>query len=253
MTITVGSATPTGTYPITVTGNGGGIQQYTTVNLTVTSQGQPDYALSASPSSLTIVQGNQGSSTIASTISGGFNSSIALSASGTPSGTSAVFNPNPIPSPGSGNSTMTITVGAGTPTGSYPITVTGNGGGLQRNTTLMLTVVTQQPSSNGIIGYGMTPYYIPPGIQASFEAWLSANFQMVISTGGVDLTPYRDSANEWPTYVDGCCIYAKDLYQFALSTAAAQGWSDPDGPAAPHEHRLPARPDVFGHRPIRCL
>ena len=36
MTITVGSSTPTGTYPITVTGNGGGIQQNTTVTLTVT-------------------------------------------------------------------------------------------------------------------------------------------------------------------------------------------------------------------------
>ena len=38
MTITVGSSTPTGTYPITVTGNGGGIQQNTTINLTVTAQ-----------------------------------------------------------------------------------------------------------------------------------------------------------------------------------------------------------------------
>ncbi len=38
MTITVGSSTPTGTYPITVTGNGGGVQQSTTVNLTVTTQ-----------------------------------------------------------------------------------------------------------------------------------------------------------------------------------------------------------------------
>ena len=37
MTITVGASTATGTYPITVTGNGGGIQQNTTVTLTVTS------------------------------------------------------------------------------------------------------------------------------------------------------------------------------------------------------------------------
>jgi hypothetical protein len=37
MTIVVGSSTPVGTYPITVAGNGGGIQQNTTVTLTVTS------------------------------------------------------------------------------------------------------------------------------------------------------------------------------------------------------------------------
>jgi hypothetical protein len=35
MTITVGSSTPTGTYPITVKGTGGGLQQTTTVRLTV--------------------------------------------------------------------------------------------------------------------------------------------------------------------------------------------------------------------------
>ena len=36
MTFTVGSSTPVGTYPITVTAAGGGIRQTATVNLTVT-------------------------------------------------------------------------------------------------------------------------------------------------------------------------------------------------------------------------
>ena len=39
MTIGVGGSTPTGTYPITVTGNGGGIQQNATFTLTVTPSG----------------------------------------------------------------------------------------------------------------------------------------------------------------------------------------------------------------------
>src|SRR5208283_2073410 len=92
-----------------------------------------------------------------------------------------------------------------------------------------LTVLTQQPPTNGISGYGMTSYTIPPSMQATFEAWLTANFQMVVSTGGLDLTAYRDSGNEWPSYVDGCCIYANEVYQFVLNTAAAQGWPDPEG------------------------
>jgi len=143
MTITVGSSTPTGTYPITVTGSGGGIQQNTTVTLTVTAQQQPNFTISASPSSLTVQQGNQGTSTITTTISGGFNSAISLSASGMPSGTTVSFNPNPIPAPGAGSSMMTITVGGSTPTGTYPITVTGSGGGIQQNTTVTLTVTAQ--------------------------------------------------------------------------------------------------------------
>ena len=231
MYILVGSGTPVGTYPITVTGYGGGIQHNTTVTLTVIVQ-PPNFTISASPSSVTIQQGTQDGSTITSTISGGFNSSIALSASGQPSNTTVSFNPNPIPAPGSGTSAMTITVGSNTPTGTYPITVTGNGGGIQQNTTVTLTVITQQQQQappNGMVGYGLNSSNIPPGIRASFEAWLSANFQMVIS-GGLDLTAYRGPGNAWPGYVDGCCILLTDIYSYVLETAATQGWSDPDGP-----------------------
>ncbi len=138
ITITVGASTPTGTYPITVTGNGGGTQQSTTITLTVVAP--PSFTISASPTSLSVAQGNQGTSTITTAANNGFNSSIALSASGLPSGATATFNPATIPAPGNGNSTITITVGTSTPTGTYPITVTGNGGGTQQRTTITLTV-----------------------------------------------------------------------------------------------------------------
>ena len=140
MTITVVQIARTGTYPITVTGTGGGVKQSTTVTLTITGSGKANFTISAIPSSLTIAQGNQGTSTIYTTVNGGFNSSVGLSASGLPTGTTVSFNPNPIPAPGAGSSTMTITVGSNTPTGTYPITVTGNGGGIQQNTTVTLTV-----------------------------------------------------------------------------------------------------------------
>ena len=150
MTITVGANTAAGTYPITVTGSGGGIQQTATVTLTVTAQQQPDFTISASPTSVSIVQGAQGSSTITTTISGGFSSAITLSASGVPTGTTVSFNPNPIAAPGNGASTMTISVGASTAVGTYPITVTGNGGGVQHSTTVTLTVTV--PADYSIAG-----------------------------------------------------------------------------------------------------
>src|SRR5208283_2713350 len=109
-------------------------------HIRLTSAQQQSFSLSASPASLSVQQGNQGASTITTTVSGGFNSAISLSASGVPSGATVSFNPNPIPAPGSGSSTMTITVGSSTPVGSYPITVTGNGGGIQQSTTVTLTV-----------------------------------------------------------------------------------------------------------------
>ena len=139
MTINVGASTATGTYPITVTGNGGGVQQTTTVTLTVTST---DFILTASPSTVTVAQGSAGNTTARTTLLGTFNSAITLSAAGMPSGTTISFNPNPIPAPGGGTSTMTIMVGANTPLGTYPITVTGNGGGLQHNFTVTLMVIS---------------------------------------------------------------------------------------------------------------
>ncbi len=117
----------------------------------------PNFTVSASPSALSIPQGSQGSSTITTTVSGGFNSGIGLSATGVPSGTTVSFNPSTIPAPGGGTAAMTIAVGANTATGSYPITVTGSGGGISQTTTVTLTVTVSQPSltvtgNPGIVG-----------------------------------------------------------------------------------------------------
>ena len=101
-----------------------------------------DFTLSLSPSSVTVQQGFAGSSTVTTTILGNFNSPIDLSASGMPTGTTVSFNPQTIPEPGAGTSAMTITVGSSTPLGSYPIIVTGNGGGDQHQATLNLIVTS---------------------------------------------------------------------------------------------------------------
>ena len=165
--------TQLGTYPITVTGNGG-IKHTTTITLTVVANGS--FILSANPSSISIAQGKQGTSTITSTLAGVFNSSIALSATGMPSGTTVSFNPQTIPAPGSGSSVMTITVGSTTPTGTYPITVTGNGGGIQKNTTVTLTVtakasfaLTANPSSISIAQGNQGTSTITSAISGGFQ------------------------------------------------------------------------------------
>ena len=162
MTMTVLRFAPLGTYPITVTGKGGGIQQNTTVTLTII--GPQDFELSASPASLSIAQRSQGTVTVTSTVSGGFDNSVNLSASGVPAGTTVTFDPATIPAPGSGASTMTLTVSLSTYPGMYPITITGNGGGLQRIATIQLTVLAG-PS----FAIGASPAYlnVPQGNQGT--------------------------------------------------------------------------------------
>ncbi len=112
----------------------------TCVSVTPTAVSNPDFTIAASPSSITVAQGAAGNVTISTAISGGFNAAVALSASGQPAGVTVAFNPTSIPAPGSGSSTMGITVASTVATGTYPITVTGTGGGKTHNVTVNLTV-----------------------------------------------------------------------------------------------------------------
>ena len=100
----------------------------------------PNFSISASPTSVSVVQGSNGSSTISTAVVDGFNAAIALTASGQPTGVTVTFNPTSIAAPGSGSSTMSMAVASTTATGTYTITVTGTGGGITQKTTVALTV-----------------------------------------------------------------------------------------------------------------
>ena len=96
----------------------------------------PTFTLSDSPSSLTITQGGNGTSTITVHDVNGFNGSVTLAASGLPSGVTATFNPNPT----TGTSTLTLTASGSATTGTATVTITGTSGSLVATTTLALTV-----------------------------------------------------------------------------------------------------------------
>jgi hypothetical protein len=99
--------------------------------------GVPSIELSASPSSVTVARGNSGAVTITTTVTGSFDSKIALSGKGT--GTRS-FSPRQIAAPGNGTSTMTIKVGDKAPLGNHTITITAKGGGTTQTTTVTLDV-----------------------------------------------------------------------------------------------------------------
>jgi subtilase family serine protease len=140
LTFTVASTTATGTYPITITGTGDSITHTTTVSLTVTAAATPAFTLAASPTSVSVTQGKSGTSTITTTVSGGFSSAVALTASGQPTGVTATFNPTSVAAPGSGTSVLTLAVASTVAAGTYPITVKGTGGGITHTATVSLTV-----------------------------------------------------------------------------------------------------------------
>ena len=140
MTITVGTTTVPGLYPITVTGTSGAITETTTVSLTVTGT-TPSFTISVSPATVTIADGASGTVTVTTTISGGFDSGIALSASGAGAAQVLTFSPTGIRKPGAGTSTLTIAVSATASVGKHTVTVTGKGsGGLTESTSFILNI-----------------------------------------------------------------------------------------------------------------
>ena len=106
--------------------------------------GTPDFTIGAAPSSLTINQGSNGTSTITITSLNGFNSATTLSASGLPSGVTAAFSTNPVtpPANGSATSTLTLTASSTATTGTATVTITGTSGSTTHTTTINLTVNT---------------------------------------------------------------------------------------------------------------
>jgi serine protease len=151
--------------------------------------GGPNFTISASPSSVTIRQGTSGTSTITTTVAGGFNAAISLTASGLPSGTTAGFSPNPIAAPGAGSSTMTIAVGSGTTPGTYPLTVTGTGGGITHPTNVSLTVTSGGGGGN-LLGN--------PGFETGSAAPWVATAGVIDNSGS---EPPHSGA--WKAWLDG--------------------------------------------------
>jgi endoglucanase len=101
---------------------------------------QPDFALSANPTSVNVTRGLTANSAITITRTGGFTGSVALSASGLPTGVTASFSPA---STTGTSSTVTFTASATATLGPATVTITGTSGGQTRPTTISLMVVAQ--------------------------------------------------------------------------------------------------------------
>lgn len=131
-----------------------------------------DFSVSVSPSSRTVTQGGTATYTITIQSTGGFNSSVSLTALNLPGnqvlpGTG--FSPQTVtpPTNGSTTSTLSIVTNNQTPIGNFTITIRGTSGSLIRETNITLTVnpsgdfsVSASPSSRTIAQGATTTYSV---------------------------------------------------------------------------------------------
>jgi hypothetical protein len=130
-----------GTYTatLTVTDNAG-LTDPNPPTRKVTVNPAPDFAISASPSSRSTVQGGNVPYTVSVSALNGFSDTVNLSVTGLPTGATSAFSPAAISA--SGSSTLTITTAANTPTGTYTLTIKGTTASLTHATSATLVVTS---------------------------------------------------------------------------------------------------------------
>ncbi len=156
ITLATTSATPAGTYQITVTGSGSGVTSSSvTFSLTVTAAPVASYTLSVNPATVSVVQGNTATTTV-SIARTNFTGAVTLAVEGLPSGVTASFNPA---SPVTANSTvLTLTATGTATTGVSTVTIRGTTPGqapentasaiADQTVTLQLTVTAASGTGN---------------------------------------------------------------------------------------------------------
>ena len=151
-----------------------------TAKVTLTVNPAPSFTLSASPASLTVVQGASGKTTITVSGKNGFTGGVTLAASGLPSGVTAAFGTNPA----TGTSVLTLTASSTAATGTATVTINGTSGSLTASTTVALTI-------------SCTPTTIVPYIYVN-GAWSEESTVTVSSPSTVvDLGPQPSSGGAW--------------------------------------------------------
>jgi uncharacterized membrane protein len=160
---------------------------------------QPDFSVSATPSSQSVTQGATTSYTVNVASSGGFAGTVGLSVSGLPQGATATFNPTSITN--SGSSTLSVNTLGSTPVGSYPLTITATSGSLTHTATVTLVVtapstftISVAPTSQTVSRGSGTQYAVTISGQGGFSGTVN------LSVTGL---PQRTTSNFNPSSVVG--------------------------------------------------
>jgi subtilase family serine protease len=152
LTLTASSTATIGTSTVTITGTSGTLVATTTLSLTVSATATPNFTVTASPTSLTVKQSANGTSTITVASQNSFSSATTLSATGLPTGVTAAFSVNPVTPAANGNATSTLTLTASSTAtiGTSTVTVTGTSGTLVHSATISLTISSSSSAQTAV-------------------------------------------------------------------------------------------------------
>ncbi len=179
--VTVAAASP-GNYALLTIAKSGSTYLRVTILVDVTPL--PDFAIAASPVSLTLVTGSQYTIILDIVPLYGFTGTLQLNATISPSGPTVNVQPEKL-SIGPQDlfmASLTVKVAQGVPPGAYTLIVNGTGNGTTHSTSVFLTVKNPTPPerlADSILGISPVEFYIVTGVLAA------------LTTGGAVLTLRR--------------------------------------------------------------
>jgi hypothetical protein len=176
LAISTSATTPTGSYPLTITGTDGVLTHTASVTLVVTA---PDFSLIATPALQTIVSGDTANYTATVGALNGYTGTVSFSVSGLPAGASPVFTPASITGSGSSALAIATTIGT-TPNGTYPLVISATDGVLTHSANVTLVVtdfgISATPSSQTIVQGGSASYSVALTVNSGFSG--TVNFSV---------------------------------------------------------------------------
>lgn len=210
VTVTVSSSAPIGTDGVTIRAKGTGVQDATVlIPLTVTAPPPGSFALSASPTALSVTAGQSGTVNVAITRTNGFAGAVALTTA-VPTGVTPTFAPASVTGT---SSVLTLAVASTMAAGTYTVGIGGTSPGAPgANATVTLTVAAAPPPppSGGSIAwtYCGTDRPLFFAVQDGSGPWTRVTagadgvfrFDLAQSRGGVAAVQANGTANTLNVY-----------------------------------------------------
>jgi cellulose 1,4-beta-cellobiosidase len=226
LTLVAAGNAATGPVKVTITGtsSGTGTTPGTTVSttITVTVVPKPDFTMTVSPATVNVTGGTTANATVTIGFVGGLTGSVAVQASGQPSGVNVNFAPNSVNSPG-GTITASFFAQPGIANGTSTVTITGTNGQGSTAITHTVTVTLNVGVVNNNPGFTLTPAAASLNVQAGGSA---TDTITITDTGGftgpVTLTAVGAPAGVTATFGTNPAT-STSVLTVATTTAAATG------------------------------
>lgn len=213
----------------------GSVDAYALVNNWVLTT---DFAITAAPTSVSVVQGGLGTTTVSTSITGGFTGAISsMSVSPLPTGVTASFSPTSFAAPG-GSSMLTFNAATTTAAGTYIVTIAGTSGSTTHFAMVNLTIIQAFTITDSVVnGVGGTitssASTVPYGGSVTYTITPDTGYTLTgLTDNGVNVSAIEGPAGTFTYSISNVTANHTVIATFAVAAATTVSALPPFGLSA---------------------